>query len=140
MVFAPNRRLLKAYLLKVSLDRLWSYQRDGAMLNYLQQWINELRWQRLQPSQKLASMLLKQLDGIQIYYRAKVPMGIEESVDGNINTFLRRDRGYKNFRYLLLKAQRTAATRTEFVVFSEAAGVAAPVGLSRRARIPMAID
>jgi hypothetical protein len=29
--------------------------------------------------------------------------------------------GYKNLRYLLLKAQRMAATRTEFVVFRKAA-------------------
>ena len=34
---------------------------------------------------------------------------------------LRRGRGYKNLRYLLLKVQRMAATRTEFVVFKKAA-------------------
>ncbi len=34
---------------------------------------------------------------------------------------MRRGRGYKNLRYLLLKAQRIAASRTEFVVLSRAA-------------------
>jgi hypothetical protein len=29
--------------------------------------------------------------------------------------------GYKNLRYLLLKAQRMAATKTEFVAFERAA-------------------
>jgi len=40
---------------------------------------------------------------------------------GNIKTLLRRGRGYKNLRYLLLKAQRLAATKTEFVAFEKAA-------------------
>ena len=120
-LFALNRKLLKAYLLRESLDRLWTYTYEGAMLNYLQRWIDQLRWQRLQPFQKLASMLLRHLDGILNYCRTKVPMGVVEAVNGNIKTLLRLGRGYKNLRYLLLKAQRMAATRTEFVVFRKAA-------------------
>ena len=120
-LFALNRKLLKAYLLKESLDRLWTYRYEGAMLNYLERWIGQLRWQRLEPFQKLASMLLKHIDGILNYCTAKVPMGIVEAVNGNIKTLLRRGRGYKNLRYLLLKAQRMAATRTEFVIFRKAA-------------------
>lgn len=120
-LFALNRKLLKAYLLKESLDRLWTYTYEGAMLNYLQRWIDQLRWQRLQPFQKLASMLLKHLDGILNYCRTKVPLGVVEAVNGNIKTLLRRGRGYKNLQYLLLKAQRMAATRTEFVLFRKAA-------------------
>jgi len=50
-----------------------------------------------------------------------VPLGVVEAVNGNIKTLLRRGRGYKNLRYLLLKAQRMAATRTELVVFRKAA-------------------
>jgi hypothetical protein len=38
-------------------------------------------------------------------------MGVVESVNGNIKSLLRRGRGYKNLRYLLLKAQRMAATK-----------------------------
>jgi transposase len=120
-LFALNRKLLKAYLLKESLDRLWTYHYEGAMLNYLQRWMDQLRWQRLKPFEKLASMLLKHLDGILNYCRTKVPLGVVEAVNGNIKTLLRRGRGYKNLRYLLLKAQRMAATRTEFVVFRKAA-------------------
>jgi len=40
---------MKAYLLKESLDRLWSYTYEAAMLRYLQSWIDQLRWQRLKP-------------------------------------------------------------------------------------------
>jgi transposase len=66
-------------------------------------------------------MLLDHLDGILNYCRMKVPLGVVEAVNGNIKSLLRRGRGYKNLRYLLLKAQRMAATRTEFVVFKKAA-------------------
>jgi transposase len=120
-LFALNRKVFKAYLLKESLDRLWTYRYEGAMLNYLQRWIDQLRWQRLEPFQKLAVMLLDHLDGILNYCRTKVPLGVVEAVNGNIKSLLRRGRGYKNLRYLLLKAQRMAATRTEFVVFKKVA-------------------
>jgi transposase len=63
-LFAMNRKLLKAYLLKESLERLWFYRYEGAMLRYLKSWINQLRWQRLKPFEKLAEMLLDHLDGI----------------------------------------------------------------------------
>src|SRR5512136_819434 len=38
-LFALNRRVMKAYLLKESLDRLWTYHYEGAMLRYLQSWM-----------------------------------------------------------------------------------------------------
>ena len=120
-LFAMNRKIFKAYLLKESLDRLWTYRSEGAMVNYLHRWIDQLRWQRLKPFQKLAEMLVSHLDGILNYCRTKVPLGVVEAINGNIKCLLRRGRGYRNLRYLLLKAQRMAATRTEFVVFKKAA-------------------
>lgn len=112
-LFALNRRLLKAYLLKESLDRLWKYRYEGAMNRYLLAWIDQLRWQRLLPFQKLAQLLLDHLDGILNYCRTKVRFGIVEAVNGNIKALMRRGRGYRNLRYLLLKAQRMASLRTE---------------------------
>ena len=120
-LFALNWRVMKAYLLKESLDRLWDYRYEGAMIRYLKNWIDQLRWQRLEPFRKLARMLLDHIDGILNYCRTKVPLGVVEAVNGNIKSLLRRGRGYKNLRYLLLKAQRMAATKTEFVVFRKAA-------------------
>jgi transposase len=120
-LFALNRRVMKAYLLKESLERLWTYRYEGAMLRYLQSWIDQLRWQRLAPFQKLAYMLLDHLDGILNYCRTKVRFGVVEAINGNIKTLLRRGRGYKNLGYLLLKAQRMAVTKTEFIVLQKAA-------------------
>jgi transposase len=120
-LFTLNRRLLKAYLLKEGLDRLWEYRYEGAMVRYFKGWMDQLRWQRLVPFQKLAEMLLDHLDGILNYCRTKVPLGVVEAINGNIKTLLRRGRGYRNLRYLLLKAQRLAATKIEFVAFEKAA-------------------
>jgi transposase len=120
-LFRINRKIMKAYLLKESLDRLWNYIYEGAMLCYLQSWIDQLRWQRLEPFQKLAQMLLDHLDGILNYCRLKPRLGVVEAINGNIKMLVRRGRGYKNLRYLLLKAQRMAATKTEFVAFRKAA-------------------
>src|ERR1700686_5772540 len=120
-LFALNRRGMKAYLLKESLERLWTYRYEGAMVRYLQSWIDQLRWKRLAPFQRLAQMLADHLDGILNYCRTKVRFGVVEAINSNIKSIVRRGRGYKNLGYLLLKAQRMAVTKTEFIVFQKAA-------------------
>jgi len=55
------------------------------------------------------------------YCRIKVPLGVVEAINGNIKALLRRGRGYRDLDYLLLKAQRLAATKTDFVAFQKAA-------------------
>ena len=114
-LFQLNRRVFKAYLLKESLERLWDYHYEKAMFNYLQKWMDQLKWQRLTPFDKLADMLLNHLDGILNYCRTKVRFGVVEALNGNIRMLINRGRGYKNVRYLLLKAKRTAVTNLQFV-------------------------
>jgi transposase len=118
-VFYLNRRVFKAYLLKESLEQLWNYRYEGAMLNFLRKWMDQLRWQRLPSFQKLADMLIKHLDGILNCCRTKVRFGVVEAINGNIRMLINRGRGYTNMRYLLLKAQRMAVTNTEYVAFQK---------------------
>jgi transposase len=117
-LFQLNRRVFKAYLLKESLERLWNYHYEGAMVNYLQKWMDQLKWQRLGPFEKLAETLLKRLDGLVNYCRTKVRFGVVEAVNGNIRMLINRGRGYTNLRYLLLKAKRLAVTNVEFIALS----------------------
>jgi transposase len=114
-LFQLNRRVFKAYMLKESLERLWDYRYEGAMVKYLGKWVDQLRWQRLPSFQKLAAMLIKHLDGILNYCRTKVRFGVVEAVNGNIRMLINRGRGYQNLRYLLLKAKRMAVTNIEFI-------------------------
>jgi transposase len=78
-----------------------------------------LRWQRLLPFQKLAAMLIKHLEGILNYCRTKVRFGVVEAINGNIRMLINRGRGYKNMRYLLLKARRIVVTNTEYVAVQQ---------------------
>lgn len=89
------------------------------MVNYLRRWIDQLRWQRLPSFRKLAETLIDHVDGILNYCRTKVRFGVVEAVNGNIRMLINRGRGYKNMRYLLLKAKRMAAIKTEFVVYQQ---------------------
>lgn len=41
-VLAPYRRVIIAYLLKKSPDRLWRYRCEGAVLRYLKSWFDQL--------------------------------------------------------------------------------------------------
>jgi transposase len=123
-LFRMNRRVFKAYLLKESLEGLWDYRYPGAMLNYLGRWMDQLKWQRLGPFEKLADMLLKHVEGIVNYCRTKVRFGVVEAVNGNIRMLINRGRGYKNLRYLLLKAKRMAVTNVEFLAVQRVKKVA----------------
>jgi len=72
--------------------------------------MDQLRWQRLLPFQKLPAMLIK---------HTKVRFGVVEAVNGNIRMLINHGRGYTNIRYLLLKAQRMAVTNTKYVAFQK---------------------
>ena len=85
-LFSLNRKVMKAYLLKESLERLWTYTYEGAMLRYLKSWTLQLRWQRLPAFEKLAHMLIDHVDGILNYCRVKVRFGVVEAINGNIKT------------------------------------------------------
>jgi hypothetical protein len=67
-----SRRVMKAYLLKESLDRLWSYRYEGSMMCYLKNWIGQLRWQRLNRLRKKACFQAKRPKNI--------PQGLKASL------------------------------------------------------------
>ena len=66
-------------------------------------------------------MLFEHDESILNYYERPVRAGVVDAINGNIKLLLRQGRGYKNLRYLLLKAQRMAATKTELGSFRIAA-------------------
>src|SRR5438067_10461295 len=58
-LFAANRRLCKAYVLREQLDRLWTYKTRTGVLNFLNGWCDALRWQRLPEMERLGEFLFK---------------------------------------------------------------------------------
>jgi hypothetical protein len=76
------------------------------------------------------------VDGIANYCETKVRMGVVEAVNGNIRMLINRGRGYKNLRYLLLKAKRLAVSNLELLAvrrIAKAAKYAHSVSFSLRA-------
>ena len=53
--------------------------------------------------------LERHLDGILAYCHHKVPFGVVEAINGNIRSMIRRGRGYRDHKYLILKVQRATA-------------------------------
>ena len=107
--FALNRRLFKAYYLKEEIERLWRYTYEGAARRFFEGWVRSLRWQRLPAFKKLVGTLQRHLDGILAYCHHKVPFGVVEAINGNIRSMIRRGRGYRDHKYLILKVQKATA-------------------------------
>jgi transposase len=102
-LFAANRRLFKAYLLREQLDRLWSYTTRPGVLRFVLGWIDALRWQRLPEMDRLGEFLFRHLEGIAAYCDHPVRFGVVESLNTTIKGVLRRARGMKDETMLLLK-------------------------------------
>src|SRR5713101_4501566 len=102
-LFAMNRRLFKAYVLREQLDRLWMYKTREGVARFLFGWLKALRWQRLPEMERLGDFLFRHIDGIAAYCDHPVRFGVVESVNTTIKSVLRRARGMRDERMLLLK-------------------------------------
>ncbi len=107
--FALNRRLFKAYFLKEQIEQLWAYTYKGAARRFFHNWVLSLRWQRLPAFKKLAATLERHLEGILSYCHHKIPFGVVEAINANIRSMIRRGRGYRDHKYLILKVQKSTA-------------------------------
>lgn len=105
-----NRRLFKAYYLKESIERLWTYRNERAAVTFFYEWKDSIRWQRLPAFQKLVKTLERHLVGIIEHCKHQVPFGVVEAINANIRSVIRRGRGYKDYEYLILKVRKATAT------------------------------
>jgi len=108
-LFAVNRRLFKAYVLREQLDRLWTYQTPQRVGDFLIGWLRALRWQRLPEMERLGDFLVRHLEGIAAYCFHPVRFGVVESVNTTIKAVLRRARGMRDEQMLLLKLKWATA-------------------------------
>jgi transposase len=123
-LFAANRRLFKAYVLREELDHLWSYKTRNGVAEFLLGWLKALRWQRLPEMEKLADTLVNHFDGIAAYCDHPVRFGVVESLNTTIKGVIRRARGMRDETMLLLKLKwatarpiRSARDLTRFLEF-----------------------
>jgi transposase len=107
-LFAANRRLFKAYVLREQLDRLWTYKTRPGVLNFVLGWIG-LRWQRLPEMERRGEFLFRHVEGIAAYCDHPVRFGVVESINTTIKAVLRRARGMRDEQMLLLKLKWATA-------------------------------
>jgi transposase len=108
-LFDANRRLYKAYVLREQLDQLWTYKTRGGLARFLDGWRRALRWQRLPEMKKLGEFLMRHFDGIAAYCDHPVRFGVVESLNTTIKAILRRARGMRNEKMLVLKLKWATA-------------------------------
>jgi transposase len=105
LLLRANRRLHKAYLLKESFGQLWDYSYPASARKFFENWMSQLKWQRLEPFEKFARMIEKHWDGIVSYCHPdnKVSLGFMEGLNTKIRVIQRRAYGIRNDEYLRLK-------------------------------------
>lgn len=83
-LFALNRRLVEAYLLKEQLARLWTYTYEAAAHRFLTNWLLAHCGQRLPAFQKLGLSLMRHVTGIlrYIWWRSMVLMDVRPGDPG----------------------------------------------------------
>ena len=100
-----NKRLNTAYMLKESFGQLWDYQAPGWARAFFERWKDSLKWQRLEPYEKFATMIERHWDGIVSYCHPdnKVSLGLVEGLNNKIRVLQRRAYGFRDEEYLKLK-------------------------------------
>jgi transposase len=78
-------------------------------LNFLNGWIDALRWQRLPEMDRLGDFLFTHIEGIAAYCDHQVRFGVVESINTTIKAVLRRSRGMRDEKILLLKLKWATA-------------------------------
>jgi transposase len=105
LLWNANKRLHKAYLLKESFGQLWDYYYPASARKFFENWMAQLRWQRLKPFEEFAEMIDRHWDGIVSYCHPenKVSLGFVEGLNTKIRVIQRRAYGIKDPDYLRLK-------------------------------------
>ena len=105
LLLKANKRLHKAYLLKESFGQLWDYSYPASARKFFDNWVAQLRWQKLEPYKKFAAMIERHWDGVVSYCHPenKVSLGFVEGLNTKIRVIQRRAYGIKDQDYLRLK-------------------------------------
>ena len=96
-------RLMKAHFLKESFGHLWEYRSRTWPVKFFRKWIDALKWSRMKPLKRFATMVEEHLDGIFSYCEKKLPLGYIESTNQKAKNVIRRVYGYRDDRFKKLK-------------------------------------
>lgn len=104
-----NEPLLKTYVLKDSLKKLWAYVYPKSAEKYLNKWISWAKQTELQPLITFAKGLDRDRDEILSFIRHRITSAKLEAFNATISRIVKRACGYRDLEYLFLKIRQEAA-------------------------------
>lgn len=90
-------KTVRAYHLKVALQRLWEYKRRDFAEAYLKKWFYWATHSRLAPMKQVAYTIKRHWEGILRFIRSRITNGITEGLNGKIKEAAKRAYGFKTF-------------------------------------------
>lgn len=90
-------KTVRAYHLKVALQRLWTYKRRDFAEAYLKRWFWWATHSRIPQMRAVAHTIKRHWEGILRFVRSRITNGITEGLNGKIKEAARRAYGFKTF-------------------------------------------
>jgi transposase len=95
-LFALNRRLQVAYMLKEQFDEVWRYRTELGMGEALERWRRLLRWQRLSPLKRFWAMIERHWFGVLAWAKHGLSNAALEGNNSRVRGISQRGHGYRN--------------------------------------------
>ncbi len=92
-----SSRPIRAYHIKVSLQRLWDYKRRDFAEAYLKKWYFWATHSRLKPIKEVAKTIKRHWEGILRFIKSRVTNGVTEGINCKIKAAAKRAYGFKTF-------------------------------------------
>lgn len=92
-------KTVRAYHIKLALQRLWEFTYTAAAAKYLKKWYFWATHSRLEPVVEVAKLIRRHEEGILRFLKSRITNGIVEGLNSKIKTALKRAYGFKSFNY-----------------------------------------
>ena len=92
-----NRRLAKAYQMKLTFQDIYRFVTDKDTADYaIQKWLSWAVRSRLEPIKRFAKMVKAHYSGILRFFDSKLTAGLSEGINSRIQEVKRRAKGFRN--------------------------------------------
>lgn len=102
-LLAANRALMKVYVLKDDLKRLWEYRHTGYATRFWEGWYARAVRSRVEPLKRFAEKLKGYLPGILSHCRFPLNTSVLEGINNKIKVIKRMAYGFRDDAYFFLK-------------------------------------
>jgi len=80
-------------------------------MKFFRKWVDSLKWSRMDPLKRFATMVEDHLDGILSHCEKKVPLGYVESTSQKAKNVIHRAYGYRNETFIERLWKKLAAVK-----------------------------